>query len=313
MCRINAINLFDFVTPEITNICNYSCVSCPHRNMQRPQGFMNMDLFVKIYKECQVSARELNLSFFGEPMLHPNFLDILAYMKANRGALILSLNTNLSCATYENLKGLIEVPFNQVRFSIDAATPMTYKRVRPAEFTLDLDGNRYHGNRLDLIDEKISWWHSLDNHIPTKHVYTVSSLNVDELPVYAEKWIPLFNQQDDLLAKRLLTYGGKISDPLIKSHPCNVWDMRMAAIDWQGNVSPCNLDTEMELRIGNIQNSSLEKIYNSKAWGEARRLCDKRNSSPCNNCVDSNAWASDRKLVMRAGDKWDDIFWKRFR
>ena len=274
---------------------------------------MEYDLFVKIFKESQEKVRELNLSFFGEPMLHPRFIDILTHMKTNRGGVVLSINTNLSCATKEILRALIDVPFNQVRFSVDAATPETYKLVRPAEFTLDLEGNRFEGNRLDLIDEKIKWWHELRNNIPTRHVFTVSSLNIDELPVYVEKWSPFLSSNDELLAKRLLTYGGKIFDPLIKSHQCNVWNMRFAAIDWQGNVSPCNLDTEMELAIGNIRNSSLEEIINSNAWEDARKHCDERNKPPCNNCIDSNAWSTDRNLVLRAGQKWDDAYWERFR
>lgn len=304
---------FDFITPELTNKCNYACARCPHRTLKRPQGYMDYELFLKIYNESHGKVRELNLSFFGEPMLHPRFLDILAYMKINRGSLFLSMNTNLSCATKEILSAIIDVPFNQVRFSVDAAIPETYNRVRPAEFTLDLEGNRFDGNRLDLIDEKIKWWHSVKNHIPTRHVYTVSSLNVDELPVYVEKWVPRLSFDDEILAKRLITYGGKISDPLIKPHLCNVWDMRFAVIDWQGYVSPCNLDTEMELTIGNIRNSSLEEIFMSEAWQEARRHCNDRRSPPCNQCIDSNAWESDRNLVLRAGQKWDDAFWERFR
>lgn len=281
--------------------------------MNRPVGYMDMELFIKIYSECQINARELCVAFFGEPMLHPHFMDILAYMRENRGDIDLSIITNLSCATHEILNELVNVPFSQVRFSIDAAKPETYQKVRPAEYTLDLDGNKHEGNRLDIIEEKVRWWHSRPDHISTRHVYTVSSFNFEELSEYAEKWLPYFGANDELMAKRLLTYGGKISDPLLRPHPCNVWDYKMAAIDWQGNVSPCNLDTEMELTIGNIKEETLKDIFKSKEWEEARNRCNERKLSPCNNCIDSNAWAEDRNLVLKAGDKWDESYWMRFR
>ncbi|TWJ33050.1 radical SAM protein [Geobacter argillaceus] len=305
--------IIDLVTPEITNQCNYSCYSCPHRSLDRAIGNMSVDLFKKIFNDCQKNTKELCIAFFGEPMLHPQFMDILAYMKAKRSSLYLSINTNLSCATREILNALIDVPFNQVRFSVDAATQETYRIVRPAEFALDLEGTRYEGNRLDLIDEKVRWWHSLSNHVSTRHVYTVSSINIDELPLYVEKWVPLFGTMDELRAKRLLTYGGKISDPLLKPHPCNVWGQRFAAIDWQGNVSPCNLDTEMELTIGNINDATLEELFKSKAWEETRSRSILEKESPCRECIDSNAWAEDRNLVLKSGDKWDASYWKRFR
>lgn len=69
---------------ELTNVCNSACVWCPHREMQRPQGFMTRAVFEALLQEARrdgVAGGQLGLHHFGEPLLHPDlpyFLQRLA-------------------------------------------------------------------------------------------------------------------------------------------------------------------------------------------------------------------------------------------
>jgi radical SAM protein with 4Fe4S-binding SPASM domain len=273
---------------------------------------MPLDLFAKIFEESQEKADELAFGFFGEPLLYPNFFDLMDFIRCHRGHLRITINTNLSRATKAHFKTFIDAGIDQVRLSVDAAMPDTYQRVRPGLSSVDLDGNELSGNPLDAIDEKIRYWHSLPDHCSTRHTFTVTSMNKDDVRNYVNKWIPRLGPGDYILAKRVLSYGGKICDELIKPFPCNIWDNTIMAIDWRGRVSPCNLDTDLALCIGDATRNTLEEIYHGSARAKARRKFESRRYAPCRDCIDGNAWAPDRAMEIHAGDDWEDRCKKLF-
>ena len=77
----------------------------------------------------------------------------------------------------------------------------------------------------------------------------------------------------------------------IKPHACNVWDMSYLMIGWTGATSPCNLDVNLRLTLGNIMKASIPKLYNSQKALNLRKAtgCGK-NIIPCKHCKDSNNW-----------------------
>jgi radical SAM protein with 4Fe4S-binding SPASM domain len=296
---------FSLVAPELTNRCNYLCPHCPHAQLRRPVGDMPLDLFAKIFEECQKQADELVFGFFGEPLLYPKFFELMDFVRCHRGRLRISMNTNLSRATREHFRALIDARIDDVRLSVDAATPLTYQRVRPGSSCVDLDGDDLSGSPLDAIDEKIRYWHALPGHCPTRHVFTVTSRNRDDLRGYVRTWLPRLGPGDRILAKRVLSYGGKIRDELIEPFPCAIWDDTILAIDWSGRVSPCNLDTDLAMCVGDVTRQTLDDICRGPARSEARRTSESRREAPCRDCVDGNAWAPDRAIEIRAGDDWE--------
>ncbi|MGE5507945.1 MAG: radical SAM protein [Chitinophagales bacterium] len=60
---------------ELTNVCNSACPWCPHREMQRPQGFMSRAVFEALLQTVPregIAGGQLGLHHFGEPLLHPD-------------------------------------------------------------------------------------------------------------------------------------------------------------------------------------------------------------------------------------------------
>ena len=89
-----------------------------------------------------------------------------------------------------------------------------------------------------------------------------------------------------------LSYGGKTADPLIAAHKCNVWDVRYLMIDWRGTLSPCNLDTNMDLVLGNVMEHSIDALYHGERANELRRRTGcLRDLTPCRTCSDGNNWS----------------------
>lgn len=283
---------------ELTNHCNYKCHFCPQSiykdprhsesPFDRPKGYMDFDLFKQVVKEAYEISRSINFSFFGEQLLHPDFLKFMDVLKSRPPDVKIVMNTNLSLATGEFFAKLIDIEIDHFRISIDAATPETYDLVRPGKYYLDLDGNRLKGNRFEAIMNKIRYWFGLNDHRPTRHVFTVSSINRKEVDQYVERWKPLLGETDEILLKTVLTYGGKMKDALNLENPCDVWESDFLTVDWRGRVSPCNLDTNMELELGSFPERSLLELHLSEQRKKLSERSKAREIVPCKFCIDAN-------------------------
>lgn len=300
---------------ELTNHCNYQCHNCPHSKslLTRPRGYMSSETFGKIVEQGYKHAHLFNFSFFGEPLLHPRFLEFTARIKNRPSKVQWVLNSNLSLATKETFSKLINYRLNNFRISVDASSSETYDVVRPSSSCLDLDGNKVSKeDRFKAIEEKIRYWFALKKHVPTRHVFVASDINKHEIQAYVKKWKSLLSPKDEILVKSVLSYGGKLlTDPLIIKRKCNVWGLRLITIDWQGNVSPCNLDTNMDLIVGNINNATLPQILKSKKYREVKRRSQERKMFPCDKCVDSNNWS--KNTTFKKNTPWNPKILNKFK
>ena len=72
---------------EPTNYCNLSCSMCP-RELNRPFGYMELNLFKKIIDESILYGKRLiiTLNKDGEPLLHPELTQMIKYAKDKESA-----------------------------------------------------------------------------------------------------------------------------------------------------------------------------------------------------------------------------------
>ena len=89
------------VSIEICNICNSKCTTCPSKTMKRPPKIMEFDLFKKIINELKEKNYSGDISpfFLGEPLLVPNILEYLRYIKKNVPKAFIRFFTNGSKLT----------------------------------------------------------------------------------------------------------------------------------------------------------------------------------------------------------------------
>jgi radical SAM protein with 4Fe4S-binding SPASM domain len=299
------------VSLELTNACNFRCPICPQatrhaerlpgsRPYNRATGFISRAVFERAVGECQRVARRVELGFFGEQTLHPAFIP---FMRALENRVFgLEVNTNVSLLTREIMRVWIDVRLDVARLSVDAITPDIFNRARPG-LVRDFAGRPVpEERRLAVINEKIEHWLALPAHRPTRLVFVESAYNRGELIPFLEQWLPKLGSSDSVLAKRVLSYGGKISDPLVEPHDCNIWEQRYLVIDWRGDVSPCNLDTNMDLVLGNVMEHSIEQLYfGPKAQALRRQTGCGRDVTPCRTCIDGNNWSYNQ--TFRRGDR----------
>lgn len=131
---------------ETTSRCNLNCRMCPRRHMQRPAQDMDGALFGRLIEQiAEYDARDavdfVALHWFGEPLLHPQLLDLIALAgeslpnlrrrglqrKAVRG---LCLSTNGVLLTEERARDLLDSPLTWLAVSVDGSTSETYEQMR---------------------------------------------------------------------------------------------------------------------------------------------------------------------------------------
>lgn len=299
---------------ELTNACNFRCPICPHSlgtsgavngalegmsPFNRTRGLMSSDVFDRAIDECNRVASHVELGFFGEQTMHPSYLEYLGRLKQRRFAL--ELNTNLSLVTDATLDAWVDVGLDLARLSLDAFDPDVFDRVRPGNVR-DLDGRPIgERRRVDVLNEKVERWLARPDHRPTRIVFVKSSHNEGELERFVEHWAPRLGEGDVILAKQVLSYGGKMQDPTISGHRCNVWEQRYLMIDWRGDLSPCNLDTNMDLAFGNVLRESIHEAYTGAIANHLRARTGCGNDlTPCRTCVDGNDWSKNETFTRDA-------------
>lgn len=83
----------EVVQIEVTGRCDLSCRMCPRRAMGVPEGDMEFDVFVGVISKIK-EAKEIILSGWGEPLMHPMFYDMVKYVNANLPEASVRFTTN---------------------------------------------------------------------------------------------------------------------------------------------------------------------------------------------------------------------------
>lgn len=115
---------------EPTSGCNLSCRTCVRNSWAEPIGTMSMEVYRRLIKGLRrvPSLRKMSFWGFGEPLLHPNILEMVALAKG-LGAET-QLITNGLLLDREMAGGLVEAGLDSLVVSVDGASAEAYADVR---------------------------------------------------------------------------------------------------------------------------------------------------------------------------------------
>lgn len=117
---------------ETTNRCNLLCTTCPRTFEDlEPPADMSWPLFTSIVDQFPKIARVV-LHGVGEPMMVRSLPRMIRYLK-DRGVYVL-FNTNGTLLTQRAGRQLVNSGLDELRVSLDAATPESFVRVRGRDF-----------------------------------------------------------------------------------------------------------------------------------------------------------------------------------
>ena len=111
---------------EISGRCNLHCPVCPRGTdiLQRDCDFMDLDLFRQLMAEVGPYLLTASLWGWGEPLLHPDFAEMVRI--ANSYGIVTVISTNGQCLSNQRvLDGLIAEPPTYLIVAIDGLTDQT--------------------------------------------------------------------------------------------------------------------------------------------------------------------------------------------
>lgn len=122
----------DYVQIEPVGQCNLRCRMCPIQfrtdgGPGQPAAFMAYQTFCDLIDQFP-DLKELHLQGLGEPMLHPRFFDMVAYVAA-RGVRV-TTNTNLTVCTERRIRECLESGLDTLYISLDGASAPVYEAIR---------------------------------------------------------------------------------------------------------------------------------------------------------------------------------------
>ena len=266
-------------------MCNAKCPNCPYNNSDIRSKYkdalvMPEDIFKRIADECGGYGAYLRISGGGEPMLHPQAVELMVYAK-KKGAKI-GLITNGSKFTKESLSVLIEAGVDVLEFSVDAPDEQTYNSVRPG-----LDWNRLNRNvRLAVeIRERLE--------ANTRIITSIINQEGVDVQTAEEYWSGIV---DKVQVRKYLTWGynkDKSADatpylPPEERIPCP-WLFERFNIDSRGDVTLCGEDIAFNEKFANVMENSIREIWHGPkfAYFRDKHLSRHGDDVPiCSKCPD---------------------------
>jgi len=258
---------------EPTNCCNIACICCPRSRSSRARGYMDFSLFRRIIDDAsRIGVRMVRLYLHGEPILHPQIVEMLGYVK--RKGIGIHLVTNGTLFTRDRIEAILDSNFNRgdrIIFSILGYSKEVHEKIMRGvdhyqvlkDLSLFLELRREKKLNVPVIEvifygmpenesekrEFYEYWHGVVDHVQivdetSKHFAGFKSAHPDSVPLRSRTCIYL-------------------------------WD-RMT-IFWNGDVTTCMADVDGIHRFGNLREQSISEVWNCQTIKSIKQLHKQRN------------------------------------
>lgn len=284
-------NLLEFpryLEIETVNACNARCPMCTIGDWKRNYLPMKDGLFKKIAGEVIGYAdkiKRVTLYRDGEPLLDRKLGERIALLKKG-GIKTTSISTNVSLLTEEKAKELLEAGLDIMIMSIDSLQKGVYENIRKG---LNFEEVMANAQRFIELRNKIR---------PQTRIWMRmirQKSNFQEWPEYHRYWSVLLGENDRIYYHNIFNWGGQLKDfePISQSYephlPCvALWSL--IVIFSNGDVPLCNADYNNKYPLGNVLNSSIHQIWQSKILQQRRLLHLEGKKSFLDICKDCNVW-----------------------
>lgn len=269
---------------EVYRGCEYRCTFCPRTALTKDEDgtFIKLEDFRRLLVEMNNFNSDYSLCFggMGEPLHHPNFLEIFRESIDSEFCKELIIETALYSDINELVKYLPEIPIEKRRkivFIINLTT------INEKNFY-----NLYPDSKesVTTILEKIK---ILRQNLENNSIY-VQMLKIKEIETEIEEYFNFFeNLSIPVILQKYNSYAGRLPEKRVSNlTPINrefCWHLaRDLYIRADGNVAACK-QSESTV-IGNIKSDSLQQIWraNSEKFTHSFRDNHGDTGLPCLSC-----------------------------
>lgn len=253
---------------EPTNFCNVRCVSCSVIRSRRDKGYMNFSLFKKIIDDAAANnIRRIHLYLHGEPMLHPQIIDMIKYIKENNIGFHLTTNGMLFDEKISN--AILHSGVNSADHIIFSILGYSKKM-----HELTMKGVK-HERVLDNISTFMKLRKMNNTNGPViETIFYAMDENVHEKNKFGKYWQGKVDhvRMVDWISESFAKYKTE-SEKLLpeRNRTCsNIWER--LTVYWNGDVTLCCEDVDGDVIIGNLNNQNIKEVWNSPKLINIKKL-----------------------------------------
>ena len=244
---------------EPVSACNLRCPMCFQIDKtftRKPyMGIMKWDLFSRLIDEAEeIGVGSITLASRGEPTMHPQYSSMLKYISKKKNIFELKTNTNATFLTEEICHSIFESGTTTIVISADHYEKEKFEQLRKGSdfekilknviLLNNIKTNHYKGSKTEIRISGIDFYKDLDrkkfNNFWKPYCDTVS------VGYAVERWDTYANEPH----------------PEIKSACSFLWDRMYVWFD--GKTNPCDADYKSYMSYGDVSNSTIKDVWNSK-------------------------------------------------
>lgn len=282
-----------FLSFEPTNYCNLKCKLCVSGSgkLTRSKGFMDFEMYKNVIDENKKCLINILLHLQGEPLLHNQIVEMIAYAKANNIFTELSTNANILPSVFENLK---ENMPDKLIVSLDGLTQETYSKYRVnGELQKVFEAlellSKLSKDKRPYVELQFLVFSHNENQIPElkslKQKYKIDKISLKTAQIYDESEINILPKNKKYSRYKIV--NGKI---VIKSKLKNACKRIVfgSVITWDGKLLPCCFDKDADFICGDINTSSVNAVRNSNNYLMFVKnvFLHRQNIEMCKNCTE---------------------------
>lgn len=278
---------------EVTNACNHRCYFCPNEGSSRQKKMIDLDFTKRVMKDCAEFLEDDKRICFhmnGEPLLYKELPQLVKYSK-ELGYEYSFITTNGSVASEELLIELFEAGLDSIKFSINAGTKETYKKIHGKD---DFD------NAMNAL--KFSYQYRLehdknykifvscvgvkDNYHELKSFRDLAEQYSDEIVFYYPCG---YAGQNNDIAKKLRVDMSELDAKTFEikhTTPCNVlWNS--INITCEGYLALCCSEADNRLIVEDLNQMSVREAWLGDKMSRIREkhLAHDTSHMPCHSCI----------------------------
>lgn len=276
-----------------SSICNFRCAFCPTSNKtlidnsKRFQGLMSLKTFKKCIDDLEEFGQPIHMIKLykdGEPLLNPNFTEMVRYARSKPYIKCIMVTTNGSKLSQALSKKLVKCGLDRIHISLEGMSSEKYRLF-----------SRINLNFNTLVDQ-IAYLYSIRGKCEVSVKILYENLAKGE----EQKFHKIFAKiSDSYYIERISPVWPTFDVSSLGSFKESVYRMKtrklkvcpyifyQMAVNSDGTVSACCVDWKRKLIVGNVQINSLKEIWNGQLYNKLRiKHLEKRRHeiAYCRNC-----------------------------
>lgn len=324
--------------------CNMGCPNCPYTDTNselrkfykaHDGDLIPVELWKKIADECGPYGAWMRCTGGGEPMLHPQMVEMIEYAKGKGARVWLNTNGSMFGPTDKlrnRLERILKAGIDLIEFSMDAADSETYALLRPPRSGKAGDPGQWWAKHVDNVKAALT----LRKEFVTTNRIVVSVIRQEAVEQKLDEVVQFWLKDvgvDEVITRKFLSWDDNTTIdlkrsadrhlygdlPTEKKEPC-VWPFERLNVDTLGRIALCGQDISFRTatKFPNLWDASIKEIWQGEMFNWYRQMHLDGRGAECWPCRGCSAWFAGirdwehgwQKVLRKSGEHLKEVMRK---